>query len=176
MCFYERSWDALLPFCFQTDLGRENSASYYRQGRQLLLTFSAMVTRWSRSTSNFYALIGQNLTGEFTRKIYAASGNLFTDSWSWQGLVSSSCDVFTVFFHWMYKMKYNCHQDSSLIHGWFVCWVFGWEMRRLSESSEIRFRMASSSFFTWLYMCKKVEKSQAILVLLVSFQELHLDW
>ena len=28
---------------------------------------------WSRSTSNFYALIGQNLTGEFMRKIYAAS-------------------------------------------------------------------------------------------------------
>ena len=82
----------------------------------------------------------------------------------------------TVFFHRMYKMKYNCHQDSSLIHGWFVCWVFGWEMRRLSKSSEIRFRMASSSFFTWLYMCKKVEKSQAILVLLNSFQELHLEW
>ena len=37
-----------------------------------------MVTRWSRSTSNFYALIGQNLTGEFMRKIYAASWNLFT--------------------------------------------------------------------------------------------------
>ena len=33
----------------------------------------AKVTRWSRSTSNFYALIGQNLTGEFMRKIYAAS-------------------------------------------------------------------------------------------------------
>ena len=32
--------------------------------------------RWSRSTSNFYALIGQSLTGEFTRKIYAASGDL----------------------------------------------------------------------------------------------------
>ena len=28
---------------------------------------------WSRSTSNLYALIGQNLTGEFMRKIYAAS-------------------------------------------------------------------------------------------------------
>ena len=43
----------------QTDLGRENSVSYYRQGRQLLLTFLTTVTRWSRSTSNFYALIGQ---------------------------------------------------------------------------------------------------------------------
>ena len=57
----------------QTDLGRENSASYYRQGRQLLLTLLTMVARWSRSTSNFYALIGQNLTGEFKWKIYAAS-------------------------------------------------------------------------------------------------------
>ena len=58
---------------FQTDLGRENSAIYYGQGRQLLLTFLTMVTRWSRSTFNFYALIGQNLTGEFMRKNYAAS-------------------------------------------------------------------------------------------------------
>ena len=40
---------------------------------QLLLTFVTKVTRWSRSTSNFYALIGQNLRGEFMRKIYAAS-------------------------------------------------------------------------------------------------------
>ena len=59
---------ARLKFWFQTDLGRKNSASCYRQGGQLLLTFLTMVTRWSRSTSNFYALIGQNLTGEFMRK------------------------------------------------------------------------------------------------------------
>ena len=56
---------AQLKFWFQTDLGRKNSASYYRKERQLLLTLLTMVTRWSRSTSNFYALIGQNLTGEF---------------------------------------------------------------------------------------------------------------
>ena len=23
----------------------------------------------------------------------------------------------TVFFHWMYKMKYSCYQESSVIHG-----------------------------------------------------------
>ena len=49
--------------------------------------------------------------------------------------------VLTVFFHWMYKMKDSCYQDSSIIHGWFVYWVFGCEMRRLSKSLEIRFRM-----------------------------------
>ena len=45
---------------------------------QLLLTFLTKDKLWSRSTSNFYALIGQNLTGEFMRKIYGASWNLFT--------------------------------------------------------------------------------------------------
>ena len=44
-----------------------------KHGRQMLFAFHTIVTRWSRSTSNFYALIGQNLTGEFMRKIYAAS-------------------------------------------------------------------------------------------------------
>ena len=62
-----------IKILIQTDLGRENSASYYRLGRQLLLTFLTRVTRWSRSTSNFYALICKNLTGEFMRKIYVAS-------------------------------------------------------------------------------------------------------
>ena len=53
----------------------------------------------------------------------------------------------TVFFYWMYKMRYSCFQKSSVLHGWFVYWVFGWEVRRLSKS-EIRFRMASFLFFT----------------------------
>ena len=83
-------------FWFRTDLGRENSTGSYMQGRQLRLTFPT-VTRWSRSASNFYVLIGQNLTGEFMRKIYAASGNLLTDSWSWQSFVSS-CDVLNCLF------------------------------------------------------------------------------
>ena len=56
---------------------------------------------------------------------------------------------FTVFSHWMHKMKYSCYQQSSVIHGWFVYWIFGWEMRRLSKS-QIRFRMTSFSFFTLL--------------------------
>ena len=97
-CIWKKScsWAALLKFWFRTDLGRENSTGFYMQGRQSLLTFLT-VTRWSRSTSNFYVLIGQNLTGEFMRKIYAASGNLLTDSWSWQSFVSS-CDVLNCLF------------------------------------------------------------------------------
>ena len=92
------SWAALLKCWFRTDLGHENSTGFYiyMRGRQSLLTFLT-VTRWSRSTSNSYVLIGQNLTDEFMRKIYAASGNLLTDSWSLQSFVSS-CDVLNWLF------------------------------------------------------------------------------
>ena len=62
------SWAALLKFWFQTDLGHENSTGFYMEGRQSLLIFLTIVTSWSRCTSNFYALICQNLTGEFMRK------------------------------------------------------------------------------------------------------------
>ena len=71
---------------------------------------------------------------------------IYFDSWRWQSFLST-CNVSTVFFHWMYKLKYSCYQKSSVIHGWFVYWVFGWEVRRLLKS-EIRFRMASFLFFT----------------------------
>ena len=45
----------------------------------------------------------------------------------------------------------------------------------VESKSEIRFRMASFSFSSCL-MRKRVAKSEAILALLVTFQELHLDW
>ena len=69
LCHYA---PALLGLLFQTGLGSENSASFFKitGGEDLILP---MVTHWSRSTSNFYTLIGQNLTGEFMRTNYAAS-------------------------------------------------------------------------------------------------------
>ena len=77
---------------------RTREFSQLLQTGKLLLTFLTMVTRWSRSTSNFYALIGQNLTGEFMRKIYAASWNLFTDSWNWRSFVYKRCEAFNCLF------------------------------------------------------------------------------
>ena len=101
----------------------------YRRGRPYL----PMVTRWSRSMSNFYSLIGQTLTGEFMRKNYAASWKLFTLTAEADRVLCQLVMFLTVFFLWTYKMKYSCYQKSSVIHGWFVYWVFGWEMRRLSK-------------------------------------------
>ena len=158
---------------YQTDLRRKTFSQFflkYRPGRPFL----TMVTCWSRSTSNFYALIGYNLTGEFMRKIYAASWKLFTWTAEAERVLSQLLMFLIVFFRWMYKMKYSCYQECSLIHGWFVYWVFRWEMRRLSKPI-IRFRMASFLYFTLLGMCARIIKAQAILTLLDSFQELHLE-
>ena len=116
-----------------------------REGSCFLLSLP-MVTRWSRSTSNFYALICQNLTGEFMRKTYAAPGNLFTDSWSWQNLSS----IAGLFIGFLVEKCVACHRKS-----YFWCH---------------RFR------FSPCLIRKRVEKSQAILALLDGFQEPHLDW
>ena len=64
----------------------------------VVLTFLIKVTRWSRSTSNFYALIGQNLTGEFMRKIYAATWNLFTLTAETDRVLCQLVMFLTVFF------------------------------------------------------------------------------
>ena len=95
---------------------------------------------------------------------------VYFDSWSWQSFVSTY-DVFNCLFP---PDVQNEIQLVSAIHGKFVYWVFGWEIRRLSKS-EIRFRMASFSFSPCL-ICKRVAKSEAILALFDTFQELRLEW
>ena len=147
---------ALFRFWFQIDLRRKNSASFFTiQAGRLFLT---MVTCWSRSTSNVYALIGSNLTGEFKRKICAASWKWFTfDSWSWQSF-ESTCDVFNCLF------PLNVQNEIQLLsrvfsYSWLVCLLgFCWEMCRLSKPI-IRFRRASLLFFTLLDACENYKGS-----------------
>ena len=142
---------ALLTFWFQTDLGRENSASYLKlqAGKTDAFHFShhshALVTLHVQ----FLCSDWSKLTGQFMRQIYAASCNLFTLTAEADRTLCQLVMFLTVFFHWMYKMKYICYQESSVIHRWFVYWIFGWEMRPLSKS-QIQFRMASFLFFTFL--------------------------
>ena len=86
----------------------------YKQGRQRLFTFLTIVTCCSRSTSNFYAVIGQNLTGEFMQKIYTASWNLFT-------LTAEAYRVFCQFVMFLlsfstgYGIKWNTAAMNSLL-------------------------------------------------------------
>ena len=93
---------------------------------RLLLTFLTKVTRWSRSTSNFYALIGQNLTGEFMRKIYAACvlKLVYFDSWSWQRFVST-CDVFNCLFPLSVQSQTQL-LSRVFCYSWLVCLLSLW--------------------------------------------------
>ena len=93
---------------------------------QLLLTFLTKVMRWSRSTSNFCALIDQYLTGECMRKIYKACvlKLVYFDSWSWQSFVST-CDVFNCLF------PLNVQSEIQLLsrvfcYSWLVCLLGLW--------------------------------------------------
>ena len=124
---------ALLRFWFQTDLGRENSPrflkiqvgktfSYHGHGRLVTLYVQFLCSGWSKYDRWVHA---ENLCN-ILKLVYLDSLH-----WSLQSFVST-IDVFNCFFLWMYKMKYSCYQESSVIHGWFVYWVFGWGMRRLS--------------------------------------------
>ena len=65
-------------------------------------------------------MIGENLTIESMRKIYAASYDLFTLTAEADRVLCQLVMFLTVFFHRMYKMKYSCYQESFVIHGWFV--------------------------------------------------------
>ena len=134
---------ALLRFCFQTDLGRKNSASYLKI--QSGKTFFTTVTLYVRLLCSDWWKFDRWVNAEN----YAASWNLFTLTAEADSFVSTCDFLLTVFFHWMCKMNYSCHQEYFVIYGRFGYWVFDWEMRRLSKS-EIRFRIASFSFFTLL--------------------------
>ena len=113
--------------------------------------------------SNFYALIGQNLTGEFMRKIYAASWNLFT--------VTAEADrVFCqlVMFSTGCR-KWNSAAIKSLLlfmASLFIGFLVEKYVACQSRMASIRF-----SFSPCL-----IEKSEAIVPILDSFQELHLEW
>ena len=84
---------------------------------------------WSRVTLyvQFYALIGQNSTGELMWEIYAASWKLFTLTAEADRVLCQLVMFLTVFFHWMYKMKSSCYQEAGLFIGFWL------RKRRLSK-------------------------------------------
>ena len=109
------SWAAPKTFWFQTELRRENSTGFY-----MLLTFLTIVTHWSRSKSNFYALLVKiwqvSSRGKFMQHLETCLLIAEADR------VLFHLEMFlTVFFYWMYKMKYSCYQDL-----WLVCLLRFW--------------------------------------------------
>ena len=111
---------ALLRFWFQTDLARENSASFLLiQARK---TFSyhgqALVTLYVQFVCSDWSKFN---TWVHVENLCSILKVVYFDNWR-------NC-----LFPLDVQMKYSCYQESSVIHGWFVYWVFGWEMHRVSK-------------------------------------------
>ena len=94
-CIWNKScsWAALLKCWFRTDRGRGkfNRLLHLHAGKAIAFDFShchALITLYVRFLCSDWSKFDRWVHAE----IYAASGNLLTDSWSWQSFVSS-CDV-----------------------------------------------------------------------------------
>ena len=149
-----------------------NFSQFLQAGKacQLLLTFLTMVTCRSRSTSHFYALIGENLTGEFMRKFmqYLETCNCLL----WRLKLTEFC--VNLWYFWLSffteRTKWNSAAIKSLLL--FMASLFiGFLVEKYvaCQSQKTDFRWHRFRFSPCL-MHKRVEKSQAILALLDSFQ------
>ena len=122
---------ALLGFWFQTDFGSrsENSASFCKStaGKTLSYRGHALVTLYVQFLYSDWSKFDRWV---HAKKLCSILKIVYFDSWSWRVLCQLVMFL-TVFFFWMYKMKYN--QESSVIHGRFVYWIFGCGTRRLSK-------------------------------------------
>ena len=134
---------ALLRSFFQTDPGRKNSASNLEiQAGKTLFTMATLYVQLlcsDRSKFDRWA----------PAENYAASWNLFTLTAEADIVLCQLVIFLTVFFHWMYKMKYSCYQELSRVfcHLWPVCLLGFW----LRNASLVKVgNHASFSFFTLL--------------------------
>ena len=84
-----------------------------REGSWLFLPWSCV----GHTTSNLYALIGQNLTGEFSRKIYATSAILFPSlQYSWRLGFLKACFFSTFFLTFWVPTLGTLSPSSSLMN------------------------------------------------------------
>ena len=160
---------ALLRFWFQTDLGRENLASFLKT--QAGKTFFLPWTRVGHALRPIFMLwlvkIWQvSSCGKFMQHLESCL--------LWQSFVST-CDVFNCLF------PLDVQNEIQLLsrvfcYSWIVCLLVFW----LRDPSLVKVgnRILDGIVFVFhLAWCvKRIQNSQAILALLGSFQELHLEW
>ena len=94
-------------------------------------TIKILISNWSR-TRKFSQLLqaGKTVAFDFSHHVHALVTfyvQFLCSDWSkfdrWVH-AENLCSILklvvmflTVFFHWMYKMKFGCYQESSVIHG-----------------------------------------------------------
>ena len=146
----------------------------FRLGRQRLFTFPTIVTRWSRSTTVQFLCSDWSKFDRWghAENLYSIVNLVYFDSLSWEFFVNLWC--FLPSFP-TGCIKWNTAAINSLLlfmAGLFIEFFVGKCAACQSWKSDFgwhRFR-----FFTLLDAGWKVP--EAILALLDSFRELHLEW
>ena len=118
-----------LKFWIQSDLGYENSGSYCRQGRQLLLT-----SRHGHALVTLYVQFLCSDWSKFDRWVHAENlcsilNLVYFDSWSWQSFVST-CDVFNCLFPLDVQNEIQL-PSRVFCYSWLVC-LLGFLFRNAS--------------------------------------------
>ena len=164
---------ALLRFLFQTNLGRENSASYLeiQAGKTFSCQGHALVALYVQFLCSDWSKFDRWAHAE---NLCSILNLVYFDGWSWQSFVST-CDVFKCLFL-LDVQKWNTAAIKSIllfVASLFICFLVERCVACQSRKSDFgwhRFR------FSPCLMRKRVAKSEAILALLDTFQELHLEW
>ena len=138
---------ALSRFWFQTDLGRENSATFLKikAGKTFSYHGHALVTLYVQFLCSDWSKFDRWVHAENLCNILKV---VYFDSWSWQSFVST-CDVFNCLFPM--DIQWNTAAIKSLLlfmAGLFIQFLV--EKCVACQNSVIRFRIASFSFFTLL--------------------------
>ena len=141
---------ALLGFWFQTDLGSENSASFFKStgGEDLILPWSRVGHAVRPIFILWLVKIWQ--VSSIAEKLCSILKVVYFNSWSWQSFVPT-CDVFNCLFLLDVQNEIQLLSVKSLLL--FMAGLFtGFLAEKCvaCQNSVIRFRRASFSFFTLL--------------------------
>ena len=156
---------ALLTFWFQTELGRENSASYLKMQAGKTDAF-----HFSHHSHALVTLHVQFLCYDWSKFDRWVHGENLCSILLWQSFVST-CDVFNCLFPLDVQNEIQL-PSRVFCYSWLVCLLYFW--LRNAQLVKVGWHCFC---FSSCWMRKRIIKVQAILALLAfdSLQELHLE-
>ena len=163
----------LLRFWFQTNHGRENSASYLKiqAGKTFSYPGHALVTLYVQFLCSDWSKFDRWVHAENLCSILKL---VYFDSWSWQSFVST-CEVFNCLFPLDVQNEIRL-LSRVFCYSWIVCLLVFW----LRDPSLVKVGnpiLDGIVFVFHLTSCvKRIQNSRVILASLGSFQVLHLEW
>ena len=164
----------LLRFWFQTNHGRENSASYLKIQAEKTFSYPghALVTLYVQFLCSDWSKFDSWVHAENVCSILKL---VYFDSWSWQSFVST-CDAFNCLFPLDVQNEVQM-LTRVFCYLWLVCLLCFWfrDTSLVKVGNPISDGIVFIFHLAW-WVLKRVHNSQVILALLDSFQELHLEW